>query len=211
MFKQSVCLFIARIWIFTGACLITWPPLMSVFFYISCWKDSNSSVEFPQPPAIILFVMNVDDISGPNAQLVVHVCAVVVQGATGADAGHLLGGFGVVVDLADVSLAFLVVGHSYGRGWSRTYRTADESTAAATAVTRPHAGGDRDAAAPIVAHRHPDAAGAVLATRVVVWTLRRKNQVDDEPWPEMAMQMFIFTWKCYCCYYCNYWLEPLHR
>lgn len=54
------------------------------FLNISSWKDANGASEFTQPPAILLFVMNVDDVSDLDAQLVAHIGHVVVDGGASA-------------------------------------------------------------------------------------------------------------------------------
>jgi len=60
--------------------------LGSIFFDVGCRKYSDRSTKLAQPPAVFLLVVDVDDVTGSDAQLVVHVGGVVVQGPAGANA-----------------------------------------------------------------------------------------------------------------------------
>ncbi len=58
----------------------------SIFFDVSGWKYADGAPKFAKPPPVVLLVVNVDDVSGSNAELIVHVGRVVVQGSTRSDA-----------------------------------------------------------------------------------------------------------------------------
>ena len=67
-----------------------WPTkrlecLGSNLFDVSGGEDAGGAVEFAEPPAVGLFVVDVDDVAGLDAQLVIHVGSVTVQSATPAD------------------------------------------------------------------------------------------------------------------------------
>lgn len=47
-------------------CIFLLAEVLLDFFHVSGWEYSDHSIEFPEPPAISLLVVNIDDISWNN-------------------------------------------------------------------------------------------------------------------------------------------------
>merc|ERR1719400_1429671 len=81
----------------------------SDLFNISCWKDANFAPTLAEPPVVLLLVVDVDHVAVADAQLVVHVCDVVIDGSTLTNHSNL---FLLIIDLLNLVVSTCAQAHT---------------------------------------------------------------------------------------------------